>query len=97
MRVSFMINNMAKQHKTHIAAPPGEVYWRREKCPHGGSKVLLLTTHGICVTGSWYGDYGQFFQAWSPMPKDCDPPPDIRQASLWDRIRFAFNMIFFKK
>ena len=84
---------MTPQHKTHIAAQPGQVYWRHERCPHGGAKVLLLTVHGICVTGSWYGNLGQYFQAWSPMPKTGTPPPDIRRASLWERVKFAVRLV----
>lgn len=34
--------------------------------PPGGSKVLLLTTGGICVTGPWSND-GRFI-GWAPMP-----------------------------
>lgn len=35
--------------------------------PPGGAKVLLLTKHGICVTGPWTND--KRYIAWSPMPK----------------------------
>ena len=35
--------------------------------PPGGAKVLLLTRHGICVTGHWTSD--KRFLAWSPLPK----------------------------
>ena len=31
-------------------------------------KVLLLTTGGVCVTGQWYGKYGQYFWGWAPLP-----------------------------
>lgn len=81
------------QHKTHIAAEPGQVYWRHEQCPHLGAKVLLLTVHGICVVGSWYGKPSQYFKAWAPLPKDCPPPPDIRRAPLWERVKFAVRLV----
>lgn len=84
---------MTTQDKSYIAAKPGQVYWRHEKCPHRSSKVLLLTVGGICVTGSWYGDVGQYFLAWSPMPKTGEPPPDIRSASLWERIKYAVRLV----
>lgn len=35
--------------------------------PPGGAKVLLLTKHGICVTGTWTND--KRFVAWAPLPK----------------------------
>jgi hypothetical protein len=35
--------------------------------PPGGAKVLLLTKHGICVTGPWTSD--KRYIAWSPLPK----------------------------
>jgi hypothetical protein len=79
---------------TYIAASRGEVYWRRQVCPHGGAKVLLRTIGGVCVTGNWYGAYGQFFTAWSPMPKDGEPPPDIRAAPFMQRMRFAISLVF---
>lgn len=80
--------------KTYIAAPPGELYWRHEVCPHKGADVLLLTVGGVLVRGRWYGTYGQHFTAWCPMPKNGAPPADIRRASLWARIVFAFRLIF---
>ena len=79
---------------SYIAAPPGQVYWRRQVCPHIGAKVLLKTIGGTCVVGSWYGPYGESFVAWSPMPKDGDPPTDIRAAAWLVRLRFAIKLIF---
>lgn len=79
---------------SYIAAPPGEIYWRKEVCPHGGATVLLRTVHGVLVKGTWQGALGQYFSAWCPMPKDGLPPPDIRQAPLLERLRFAWNLIF---
>lgn len=35
--------------------------------PPGGSKVLLLTIGGVCVTGTWQNN-GHFL-GWAPMPK----------------------------
>lgn len=79
---------------THLAAPPGQVYWRHEVCPNGGAKVLLRTIGGTCVVGQWYGALGQYFTAWSPMPKDGYPPAVIQHAGLRERLRFAFKLIF---
>lgn len=81
----------------YVAAPPGEIYWRYEVCPHKGADVLLRTRGGILVRGRWYGALGEAFTAWCPMPKDGEPPaapPDIRQAGLRERLAFAFNLIF---
>lgn len=79
---------------TYISAPPGEVYWRHEACPHGGADVLLRTIGGVLVRGRWRGALGQYFTAWCPMPKDTPPPESIHSAPLWDRVKFAFNLIF---
>lgn len=38
-----------------------------DELPPGGAKVLLLTRHGICVTGHWTSD--KRFLAWAPLPK----------------------------
>lgn len=81
-------------HQTHIAAPPGELYWRHEVCPNRGAKVLLRTIGGTCVVGQWYGRYAEAFTAWCPMPKDGVPAPRIQDAPLWSRIVFAFRLIF---
>ena len=83
-----------KRQLTHIAAPPGELYWRYEKCPHPGAKVLLLTIGGTCIVGQWQGAYGFAFVAWCPLPADGDPPPRIQDATLWQRIVFAIKLIF---
>lgn len=80
--------------KPYVSAPPGQLYWRREVCPHAGAKVLLLTVGRVCVVGHWYGAYGQYFTAWCPMPKNGEPAPDIRTAPLLERVRFAFKLIF---
>lgn len=89
-----MTARIPEQQREYVAAPPGQVYWRREVCPHKGAKVLLLTIGGICITGTWSGALGQYFVAWSPMPKDGTPPADIREAPLLQRLRFAWNLIF---
>lgn len=60
--------------REYIAAPPGEIYWREEKCPHGGSTVLLLTVHGVLVKGVWQGELGEFYVAWCPLPKRSPRP-----------------------
>lgn len=78
----------------YIAAPPGELYWRRERCPHNGSKVLLLTVGGVAVIGQWYGELGEAFVAWCPLPTRGEPPADIMQAGLRSRLRYAFKLIF---
>lgn len=53
----------------HISAPAGQVFWRYDIPQDRGSKTLLLTVGGICVTGTWLGDLGQYYIAWAPMPK----------------------------
>ena len=78
----------------YVAAPPGEVYWREEVCPHRGSTVLLRTVHGVLIKGVWQGELGQYFDAWSPMPKRGAPQPDVNLAPLRERLRFAFKLIF---
>lgn len=80
--------------KDYIAAPPSDLYWRYEACPHAGAKVLLRTIGGVCISGHWYGRHGQYLTAWCPLPKDGAPPPDIRHAPLLERLRFAFKLIF---
>lgn len=59
----------ASKSREYVAAPPGDLYWRYEVCPHRGAKVLLKTVGGTCVEGHWYGDYGYAFVAWCPLPK----------------------------
>lgn len=83
-------------HRDYIAAPPGELYWRQEVCPHGDAKVLLKTVGGVCIEGRWYGRYGQYLTAWCPLPKDGVLPARIEDAPLLARIRFAFKLIFQK-
>lgn len=80
-------------HRSHISAEPGDLYWRYEVCKHRGAKVLLLTIGGVCIVGSWYGDYGKSFVAWCPLPKRSKPRA-IDNAPLIDRIKFAFRLIF---
>lgn len=80
--------------KDYVAAPPGHIYWRKEECPHKGKRVLLRTVGGVAIIGHWYGGLGQYLTAWCPLPKDGLPPQDIRTASLWARIVFAFKLIF---
>lgn len=55
--------------RDYVSAPPGEIYWREEKCPFPGASVLLLTKHGVLVEGPWKGELGQYFIAWCPKPK----------------------------
>lgn len=33
-----------------------------------GQTVLLLTRHGVCIKGTWYGAYGEHFWGWAPLP-----------------------------
>ncbi len=80
---------------SYIAAAPGELYWRYEVCPHPGAKVLLLTKGGVAIIDQWgRSELGQYFTAWCPLPKNGRPPADIRMASLWQRLRYAFKLIF---
>jgi hypothetical protein len=53
----------------HIAAPPGEIFWRNSKPTSTGTKMLLRTVGGVAVIGCWYGELGEAFTAWSPLPK----------------------------
>lgn len=55
--------------KTHIAAPPGRIFWNYSIPPDKGAKVQLLTIGGIQVSGRWYGDWGDAFLAWAPNIK----------------------------
>jgi hypothetical protein len=79
---------------SYVAARPGDIYWRYEVCPYKGADVLLRTIGGVLVRGHWYGKLGEAFVAWCPMPKDGEPPAAIAHASLRERLRFAFNLIF---
>ena len=82
-------------HPTHIAAPPGELYWRKEVCPERRAKVILRTIGGIAWLGHWgKGDLGEHFTAWCPLPKDGRPAPSIQDGTLRQRLRFAFYLIF---
>lgn len=78
---------------THVSAEPGDLYWRDEVCKHLGAKVLLRTIGGVCVIGNWYGQYGQAFVAWCPLPRH-GKPTRIDDASLKERIKFALRLIF---
>ena len=55
--------------KTHIASDSTMFMYPAagDAPPPGGSKVLLLTIGGICVSGQWKDD-GSFL-AWAPLPK----------------------------
>ena len=81
-------------HPGHVSAPPGQLYWRRQVCPFKVAKVLLHTIGGTCVEGHWYGAYGFAFTAWCPLPQDGTPAPSIQEASLRERLRFAWRLIF---
>ena len=80
---------------TYIAAAPGDLYWRREVCPHRGAKVLLKTIGGIAWIGHWGNTaINEHFVAWCPLPKDGAPPKPIHVEPLWIRVAFAFKLIF---
>lgn len=49
----------------------------KDHAPPLGAKVLLLTTTGTCVIGTWSSDGG--FLAWHPLPK---VPPHIKEKHL---------------
>ena len=50
-------------------APPGDVHWRYAVPRNGDSKMLLLNLGGVAVIGNWYGELGEHFLAWCPLPK----------------------------
>jgi len=78
----------------YIAAPPGDLYWRHEVCPHRGAKVILKTIGGVAWLGHWGNTkYGEHFTAWCPLPKDGAPPPRIQSATLRARIKYAIRLI----
>lgn len=64
--------------KNYVAGRAGFMFpGLGEASPPGGAKVLLLTTGGIAVFGTWSND-GRY-QAWSPLPRKTDytvPQPD---------------------
>lgn len=57
---------MAVSPKGYVAGGDQEFLY---ECAPKGQKVQLLTRGGVCVHGQWYGDYGQHFWAWAPLPK----------------------------
>lgn len=68
----------------HIAAAPGDLYWRYGLPPHRGAKMLLLTRGCVCVPGNWTGEYGEQFIAWCPMSKrDKRLEAAIREGKVW--------------
>ncbi len=50
-------------------APPGEIHWRYTVPRNGDSKMLLLNLGGVAIIGNWYGELGEHFLAWCPLPK----------------------------
>lgn len=53
---------------SYIAGGPAYLYPAAgDPAPPGGAKVLLLTEHGICITGSWGA--GDHLLGWAPLPK----------------------------
>jgi hypothetical protein len=55
------------KHQTHLDAD--DVSIRYELPPTKSAKMLLLTTGCVLVPGHWYGDLGEFFLGWAPMPR----------------------------
>lgn len=55
--------------KTYLTGLPEEIYWRYEVPEYKSAKSLLLTVGRVAVIGQWYGEYGEHFIAYSPMPK----------------------------
>lgn len=57
----------------HHAAqsPQATVTWSFTEPPSTirSSKLQLLTIGAICVTGTWYGELGEYFVAWAPLLK----------------------------
>lgn len=51
-----------------VTAPAGGVYWRYE-VPDTTATVLLLTIGRVAMKGPWSGEMGQYYIAWSPLPK----------------------------
>lgn len=64
-----------KNHNTHIAAPPGELYWRKSLPVSRSAKMLLRTIGGPAAIGNWYGALGEYFTAWCPLPTDSTETP----------------------
>lgn len=79
---------------THISAPPGQLYWRNQVCAVSTAKVLLRTVGGTAVVGQWYGDLGQYFTAWCPLPASGEPKKLIQKQGLYARTQLAFKLIF---
>lgn len=50
-------------------AQPGDVYWRYTIPARSDSKMLLLNLGGVAIIGNWYGQLGEHFLAWCPLPK----------------------------
>ena len=54
---------------THVTADVGGIRWHYSKPENTGAKMILLTIGKIAVFGNWYGEVGELYIAWSPMPK----------------------------
>ena len=46
-----------------------EMYWHYTKPKNPDSKMFLLNLGNVATIGNWYGEVGQYFKAWCPMPK----------------------------
>lgn len=60
--------NALSQQTVHTAR---ETEWIYDEPPSHlrGAKMLLLTIGKVAVTGHWTGGCGQYFAAYSPLPK----------------------------
>lgn len=54
---------------THITAEPGDIHWHYTVPDNRAAKVQLLTVGRVAVHGHWYGELGEAFIAWAPMPR----------------------------
>jgi hypothetical protein len=43
--------------------------WRYTVPPRSDTKLQLLTVGDVAVHGQWRGKLGEFYKAWTPMPK----------------------------
>lgn len=59
-----------REDKSYITVPVGAQLDLHYTVPKRTDQdLLLLTTGGVLVSGRWYGELGQHFVAWMPMPR----------------------------
>lgn len=59
-----------REDRTYLTAPVGMKLDLIYSVPKRTDQdVLLLTVGGVLVSGKWYGEIGQYFVAWMPMPR----------------------------